>query len=132
MSNDKRHNQKKEYDRSVMQHKDNILRFEWGDFPAIGIKHFEERRDERTKRNGTDIFDKMNLTDEEVLLDCFKILKRDKYKYILDTIAKNKPKHTEWVVKNQTQIVLHLNFNVPPVGAKLSGWQGGQGLSDHI
>jgi hypothetical protein len=102
MSNDKRHNQKKEYDRSVMQHKDNILRFEWGDFPAIGIKHFEERRDERTKRNGTDIFDKMNLTDEQVLLECFKILKRDKYKYILDTIAKNKPKHTEWVVGFET------------------------------
>jgi len=68
----------------------------------IGIKHFEERRDERTKRNGTDIFDKSNLTDEQVLLECFKILKRDKYKYILDTITKNKPKHTEWVVGFET------------------------------
>ena len=95
----------KVYDRSVMQHKDNILRFEWGDYPAIGIKHFEERRDERTKSSGTDIFDKANLTDEQVLLECFKILHKQKYKHILDTIAKNKPKHTEWVVGFETDVI---------------------------
>jgi len=93
---------KKEYDRSIMQHKEDILRFEWGNYPAIGIKHFEERRDERTKSGGTDIFDKSNLTDEQVLLECFKVLKDEKYQYILDTITKNKPKHTEWVVGFET------------------------------
>lgn len=93
---------KQPYDRSKMQHKDNILRFEWGDYPAIGIKHFEERRDERTKSNSTDIFDKANLTDEQVLLECFKVLKRDKYNHIIETNAKNKPKHTEWVVGFET------------------------------
>ncbi len=85
-----------------MQHKENILRFQWGDFKAIGIKHFEERRDERTKTNGTDIFDQANLSDEQVLLECFKILHSDKYNYILKTIEKNKPKHTEWVVGFET------------------------------
>jgi hypothetical protein len=99
---DKQTKNKQPYDRSKMQHKDNILRFQWGDYKAIGIKHFEERRDERTKRNGTDIFDKINLTDEQVLLECFKILHRDKYDYILTTIEKNKPKHTEWVVGFET------------------------------
>jgi hypothetical protein len=91
-----------EYDRSKMQHKDNILRFEWGDFPAIGIKHFEERRDERTKQNSTDIFDKSNLSDEQVILECFKILRKEKYKFIIDTNTKNKPKNTEWVVGFET------------------------------
>jgi hypothetical protein len=92
------------YDRSKMQHKDNILRFQWGDYKAIGIKHFEERRDERTKTNETDIFDKKNLSDEKVLLECFDILKREKYKYILDTIKinKEKGKSTEWVIGFET------------------------------
>ncbi|MCO6494146.1 MAG: hypothetical protein J5I91_00500 [Bacteroidetes bacterium] len=48
---------KKVYDRSKMQHKDGILRFKWGDYPAIGINHFEQRRDERTKGNKTQIFE---------------------------------------------------------------------------
>lgn len=92
------------YDKSKMQHKENILRFQWGDFKAIGIKHFEERRDERTKISGTDIFDQLDLTDEKVLLDCFKILEKQKYKYILETIEKNEKigRHTEWVVGFET------------------------------
>jgi hypothetical protein len=90
------------YDKSRMQHKEEILRFQWGDFPAIGIKHFEERRDERTKRNGTDIFDRTNLTDEEVLLECFTILQREQYTNILRTIAANQPNHTDWVVGFET------------------------------
>ena len=100
--NNNKTRQNTEYDRSKMQHKDNILRFEWGDYPAIGIKHFEERRDERTKTNSTDIFDKINLSDEQVLLECFQILRKEKYNYILDTISKNKPKHTEWVIGFET------------------------------
>ena len=91
-----------EYDRSKMQHKENILRFEWGDYPAIGIKHFEERRDERTKPEGTDIFDETQLSDEEVLLKCFEILKKEKYQEILDIIEKNKPKHTEFIAAFET------------------------------
>lgn len=85
-----------------MQHKENILRFQWGDFPAIGIKHFEERRDERTKTDGTDIFDKVGLDDEEVLLECFKILEKEKYRDILDVIAQNKPAHTEFIAAFET------------------------------
>jgi len=90
------------YDRSKMQFKKGILRFEWGDFPAIGIKHFEERRDERTKTNGTDIFDESGLNDEDVLLRCFEILKDDKYDEILKIIENNEPKHTEFIVAFET------------------------------
>jgi hypothetical protein len=91
-----------QYDRSKMQHKKDILRFEWGDFPAIGIKHFEERRDERTKPEGTDIFDESGLSDEIVLLRCFDFLKKKKYQDILDTIELNKPKHTEFIAAFET------------------------------
>jgi len=93
---------KKEYDKSKMQHKDGILRFEWGVYPAIGIDHFEQRRDERTKTNKTDIFGENGLSDEEVLLRCFKILEKDKYQEILDTIKANKPKQTEFIVAFET------------------------------
>lgn len=101
---DQKNNATRPYDKSKMQYKDNILRFQWGDFKAIGIKHFEERRDERTKKDGTDIFDQTNLSDEEVLLECFKILEKQKYRYIIDTIEKNEKngKRTEWVVGFET------------------------------
>ena len=90
------------YDRSKMQHKKDILRFEWGDYPAIGIDHFEQRRDERTKSDGTDIFDETGLSDEEVLLRCFKILEEEKYQEILDIIENNKPNHTEFIAAFET------------------------------
>lgn len=85
-----------------MQHKDGILRFDWGDYPAIGIDHFEQRRDERTKSNETDIFDEIGLSDEEVLLRCFEVLENEKYHEILDTIETNKPKHTEFIAAFET------------------------------
>jgi hypothetical protein len=44
------------YDKTKMQKKEDILRFTFGEYPAIGILHFEARRDERTKANTTDIF----------------------------------------------------------------------------
>lgn len=90
------------YDRSKMQSKKGILRFEWGEYPAIGIQHFEERRDERTKTEGTDIFDESGLSDEDVLLKCFKILEEEKYQEIIDTINGNKPKHTEFIAAFET------------------------------
>ena len=37
------------YDKSKMQSKNGILQFQFGEYPAIGILHFEERRDERTR-----------------------------------------------------------------------------------
>ncbi len=93
-----------EYDKSKMQHKDNILRFEFGEYPGIGIKHFEERRDERTKANSTEIFDNVGLSDEEVLLKCFKILEKEKYKSIKEKVEINKSKglHTEWISAFET------------------------------
>lgn len=91
-----------DYDKSKMQYKEGILRFQWGDYPAIGIDHFEQRRDERTKSNGTDIFDETGLSDEDVLLRCFKILEDEKYQDILDTIESNKPKHTEFIAAFET------------------------------
>jgi len=94
-----------DYDRSKMQHKKGILRFEWGDYPAIGIDHFEQRRDERTKSDGTDIFEETKLSDEKVLLLCFKILEKEKYQEILDIIQRNKPKHTEFIAGFQTDEV---------------------------
>lgn len=90
------------YDRSKMQFKKDILRFEWGEYPAIGIKHFEERREERTKPSGTDIFDETDLSDEEVLLRCFKILEEDKYDEIISIVERNKPKHTEFIAAFET------------------------------
>jgi hypothetical protein len=90
------------YDRSKMQHKEKILRFQWGDYKAIGIKHFEDRRDERTKNDKTDIFDCIGLTDEDVLLKCFQILKEGKYQEILNIIEKNKPSHTEFIAAFET------------------------------
>jgi len=98
----KKSTEMKEYDKSKMQHKDGILRFQWGNYPAIGIDHFEKRRDERTKQKGTDIFDETELTDEQVLLECFKILEEDKYDEILAIIEANKPKHTEFIAGFQT------------------------------
>lgn len=133
MSKDKKTNQA--YDRSKMQHKEDILRFQWGDYPAIGIKHFEERRDERIKSNGTDIFDKVDLSDEQVLLECFKILEKQKYKYIIDTIAKNKPNHTEWVVGFETDepadkgngfLFVFLVFSISIKATAMNGIEQGQ------
>ena len=92
----------KGYDKSKMQHKEGILRFQWGDYPAIGIKHFEQRRDERTKSEGTNIFDQRSLSDENVLLHCFKILEDEKYQDILNTIESNKPKLTEFIAAFET------------------------------
>jgi hypothetical protein len=104
LNNDIEMKNERTYDKSKMQNKDNILRFQWGQYKAIGIKHFEERRDERIKTSGTDIFDKSNLSDENVLLECFKILENEKYDYILKTIKKNSTsgKITQWVVGFET------------------------------
>lgn len=84
-----------------MQYKNDILRFTWGDYPAIGIKHFEDRRNERFK-NGTNIFNKSNLSTNDVLLNCFDILYKEKYLYILGKIKENHPHNTEWIVGFQT------------------------------
>lgn len=90
------------YDRNKMQQKKNILRFQWGAFPAIGIQHFEVRRDERIKSCKTNIFGKTAQNDEQVLLSCFKILRLEKYNYILERIVKKEPRRIEWLVGFET------------------------------
>ncbi|MBP9151289.1 MAG: hypothetical protein KBF73_03310 [Flavobacteriales bacterium] len=88
-----------------MNHKKNILQFQFGELKAIGMNHFEQRRGERTKATGTDIFSKHGLNDHDAILECFRILERDRYEKIHQSIEYYHPEKVEFIVGFQTDEV---------------------------
>jgi hypothetical protein len=90
------------YDRGKMQRDDNILTFKFGDYQAVEGNHFDARKRQRTQVAVTDIFGETGVSYENAILQCFEILHRDQYKYILETIETNNPKNTEFIIAFET------------------------------
>lgn len=88
-----------------MIYNQDILQFQFGDFKAIGMNHFEERRAVRTRTTKTDLFSRKNLSDDEALIKCFQILERDKYKEIQQAVKNHHPKKVEFIAGFQTDEV---------------------------
>jgi hypothetical protein len=92
---------KQPYDKTKMQYK-NVLTFKFGNYKGIENNHFEIRRAERTSVKTTDIFEKSGLSDKDAVLECIKILERDKYDYIVETTLADRPKQAQFVVGFET------------------------------
>ena len=88
-----------------MIYNQDILQFQFGDFKAIGMNHFEQRRAVRTRAIKTDLFSRKKLSDDEALIECFKILERDKYEEIQQAVRNHHPKRVEFVAGFQTDEV---------------------------